>query len=213
MESRYRFVMTFLVALSLPLSACARTPQDTVTQSATLTVVPLDGGSVTTNLSSGIAVNKGSSLKRKWFVINSVTCPAFLSLAGIKTVYHSSSDYSAGGYEFNPQGTISAKGDVTAFEVRFVLFDIWGDRMEALSLSQLAELAPNSPFEFSEAGEWYASESDVREFFTAVAFVAHVRLADGTTWNYDPNGIVTQLAKIQLHLNKEGLNPTNPAPK
>mgnify|MGYP001566104295 CR=1 FL=1 len=42
----------------------------------------LDGSSVTTYLSSDIAVNKNSSLRRQWVVVNDTSCPIELIGAG-----------------------------------------------------------------------------------------------------------------------------------
>src|SRR6187399_3138401 len=52
-----------------------------------LEIKETNGGSITTQLGMGIAVNSESSLNRKWLVLNDTPCPARLDAAGIRTVY------------------------------------------------------------------------------------------------------------------------------
>ena len=59
------------------------------------------GGSVTTYLSSDIAVNKNSSLRRQWVVVNDTSCP--IELIGADTYYKMDSSYSLGGYNSSLQ--------------------------------------------------------------------------------------------------------------
>jgi hypothetical protein len=64
------------------VGATARKPTGSVTRA--------DGGSITTLLGYGIAVAKGSSLKREWIAVHDSTMPVALEgTPGITTVYAS----------------------------------------------------------------------------------------------------------------------------
>ena len=83
----------------------------------------MTGGSVVTNLGYNIKVNDGSKLARTWFIVNDNICPIQLSGSGITTSYDSSDR----NYAFNPYGRFEIKEEVAAFQVRFMLFDIWNN--------------------------------------------------------------------------------------
>ena len=102
------WVTLFAVIL---LSSCSSVgPQSAQRQptktSRPLQVEELGGGSVITNLGYGIQVNKGSTLQRRWFVINDPSSPVRLSGTGINVVYVSSSI--GGDYEYKAAGLASA---------------------------------------------------------------------------------------------------------
>jgi len=167
-----------------------------------LEMVELDGGSVVTNLGFGIAVNKGSSLTRKWFVMNDNSCPIRLNNAGIRT------SYSDRAYSYNPSGTLECKTDIAAFEIRFMLFDIWGEHMSTLSGTQITDLKSGATLTLDKIGNWHAWENDVREMFTVVAFVARVRRLDGGGWAYDSKSVLNKIESVKLQLSEESLSPS-----
>jgi len=167
-----------------------------------LEVTELDGGSVTTKLIADIALNKGSSLHRKWFLINSPSCPIRLDGAGVRTVYGDRN------YSFEPAGNIAATEAVTAFEVRFMLFDLWGEHMKTLSGTELHDLDAGTTFALSEVGSWRARETDVAQYLTAVGFIAHVRTGDGRTWRAETSAILQEVEAVKLSLTLEELEPT-----
>ncbi len=174
---------------------------------AALSVKEQDGGTVTTGLGYNIKVNKDSSLHRRWFIVNDPECPLKLSAAGIHTVYKSGSSYSSGEYTYQPLGSGSAEKDLYAVEVRFVLFDVWGSWMQALSSSEVRDLKAGTDLPLSSLGSWRAGENDVSQLHTIVSYVAHARLAEGTIWNYDAPRILREIQAIKLRLNESELAP------
>ncbi len=190
---------TAIIFLSLLCAAPAARAQ------SKLKVSRVDGGSVITNLGYGIAVNKNSSLRRQWFVINDPTCPLTLTGAGINTAY---SDRQ---YSFKPAGTITARKAVAAFEVRFMLFDIWGNHMKTLSGTELWDLKAGARLALSEVGSWRAWETDVAKYLTAVGFIAHARTADGRPWAADTKALLREVDAVKLKLTQEQLEPAKPS--
>lgn len=190
---------TAAIAFGLSLSAIGA-----LAQQSALTVATLDGGSVTTKLGYGISVNAGSSLRRQWFVVNDTGCPVRLDGAGINTTY-SDRDYS-----YSQVGTVTALQPIAAFEVRFVLFDIWGEHLKTLSGIELRDLQPQAVLKLSETGSWRAWESEVTRYFTAVAFVARVRTQDGQAWAANTEAILMEADVARLKPTQDALIPTKP---
>jgi hypothetical protein len=168
-----------------------------------LQVEELGGGSVVTNLGYGIQVNKGSSLQRRWFVINDQSCPVRLSGAGINAVYQSSSD--SGDYKYKPAGLANAVEPIAAFEVRFLIFDLWGQHIRTLSDTEVSDLS--GQIALKDTGSWTAWENDVSEILTVVSFVARVKRPDGTVWEYDPSSLLQQVENIEVKLTEKELTP------
>ena len=167
------------------------------------TVQRLDGGSVVTNLGYNIQVNAGSSLNRIGFVLNDATSPAMLQNTGIVT------RYADRGYSFIPVGAFLAKSPITAIEVRFALFDVFGERLTTASFLRVRDYTANNLHQINEAS-WYASESDVRSFFAWVAFVARVRLENGSVWEFEPGSVVKALSEVKLKVNAAALERSAP---
>jgi hypothetical protein len=172
-------------------------------------VEELSGGSVVTNLAYGIQVNKGSSLQRRWFVLNDPSCPVKLSGVGINSVYERSSI--GGDYKYKPVGVANANEPITAFELRFLLFDVWGQHMQTLSGTQVSDVS--GQIALKDVGTWRAWENNVSEMLTVVSFVARVKKPDGSVWEYDPSSLLQQVEKIKVKLTEKELTPEREKPK
>jgi hypothetical protein len=191
---------TLLTGLAVCLISTAAEP------TRTLTLNVADGGSVVTQLSGTIAVNKGSSLHRRWVIINDPTCPVQLGTLGIKSLYKR--DGYSGSYELvvdRSQGAAIAATDVRAVRLVFTVFDIWGNRDRGLSALTVTDVADGSPVPIE--GGWYASENDVEQLFTTVAYVDQVMLPDGKIWIASRSAIAAKLSQVQLKVTESALDP------
>lgn len=187
--------------------SCQTAPQPMLSKNL-ITLDKSDGGSIVTVLMRGIAVNKNSTLTRRWFTLNDNSCPILLEGAGVKSAY--TSERYSGSYSFTPSGVARARKAVRATRIVFAIFDVWGDHMRNLALSKMQDIPDggNVPFE----GAWYASENDVSEYYTSAAFVDRVMLADGTIWRSDRKAISSKLSDVQIHVSEAGLEK-EPPPK
>lgn len=181
-------------------SAAAPTKRDAAPRQ--LKVETLSGGSVITDLGYGIQVNKGSTLQRTFVVINDSGCPVTLQNAGITTKYRGER------YSFVPVGSIVASEPITAFQVRYVLYDMYGYPMKTLAGGHVTDIAANTPFPLEETGSWYAWETEVGELLTVGAFVANVRTAGGKIWRFDEKSVGSELARLNLKVSEGSLEPT-----
>jgi hypothetical protein len=151
----------------------------------------LDGGTVVTELGFNIKVNEKSALRRTWTVLNDPSCPIQLSDAGIKTLYR---DH----YIFNATGSAKTSKPVQAFEIRYLLYDVFGEHLRTLSSTEVTDLPADFSFQLGKSGTWRAWETDVSQLLTVVAFVAQFRGEDGKIWRYNQKAIGDELGRIQL---------------
>jgi hypothetical protein len=167
-----------------------------------LTVEIVPGGPVLTDLGYGIQVNKGSTLQRSFVVINDPGSPVILRGTGINTKY--GSDH----YSFTPIGSVSASEAIAAFDVRYVLYDMYGYPMKTLAGSHVKDIAANTPFNLENTGSWYSVESDVSGYLTVGVFVANVRTAAGKVWRFNEKSVSRELSKLNLKVSESSLEPT-----
>lgn len=159
---------------------------------AQITTIKADGGTVVTTLSYGIKVNAKSTLKRDWIILNDKSCPLELfNDVGINTSYRDP------GYRFVPIGKINPLEPIVAFEIHFVLYDVFGVHIKTLSMSEIQDI--NTPLDLKAIGStWYASENQIGEYLFCVAYVANVRTSSGKIWRYKPQSIQEELSKLQI---------------
>ena len=150
-----------------------------------------DGGSVAVRTASGI-LNQGSSLKRTWYVIDDQKAPAGLDHAGAFPRWTEKE----GLQYFMPVGIVSPKEAISAVEVRYVLFDVWGQHLRTLAVTQLTDSSTH--IDFRGSNKWVALESEVSQLVTVVSFIARVRTAEGEVWSFDADRIVPHLRDLGL---------------
>jgi len=167
-----------------------------IARAAELKVDSVDGGSVITELSSGIKVNEGSSLHRTFVTINDISSPVQLQGSGIIVTFENSR------YSFAGHGNASAAEALSAFEVRHVLFGMFGERIKTLSAEEVRDLEKASSFYLGHE-EWNATEGQVSDLLTVVSFVASVRTASGRVWHCDLKKISEAIGQLNLSLGSE----------
>ena len=88
--------------------------------------------------------------------------------------------------------------NIQALEVRYVIYDVFGEHMTTLSWELVADINENDSYDFLQvAGRWAISANDASQFLSSVAFVAEARTSDGKIWRYNPKAISDELLKIQ----------------
>ena len=172
--------------------------------SAQVTSTVSDGGSYRLQLSSDIKVNKGSTLHRSLVALNDAAAPLQLVSSGIST----SDSHGDRAYRYTATGKVTASSAVTALEVRFLLYDAFGNHMKTLSSTEVTDLAAGSELALKGIASWRAFENEVSELLTTVAFVASVRTADGKVWRHNEKTIATELSRIQLQVKSGVLDAT-----
>lgn len=196
-QSIRRIAMTIRLLLPFLVLICS-----TVIFAQPLKVTTVDGGSVVTELGYNIKVNEKSTLRRAWVVINDTKSPVQLEGSGVTTKYGDRE------YQYKPTGTMTASEPIVAFNVRFVLYDVFGMHIKTLDGKEVRDIPANAPYQLKDIGSWRAWENEVSELLTVISFVAQVRTASGKLWRYNDKVVEEELSKIQLKVSTGVLEPT-----
>ncbi len=159
-----------------------------------------DGGSVVVHTANGV-LNQNSSLKRRWYAIDDLASPVRLNRVGVFTRFDEKEQL----HFLSPVGTVSPTQLISAVEMRYLLFDVWGQHLRTLTLTRLVDAS--TTVDLREAASWPALESDVSQLVTVVAFAARVRAAEGQVWTYDSEKMLPQIRSLGLSVASEDLAP------
>jgi hypothetical protein len=171
--------------------------------SAQTTVTRASGGSIRTELSPGIVVNKESTLEREWITIHQELPADLVGTTGVRTVYKSGR--STGEYVYESRVTIEAKEPLTAITVHYLLFDIWGRHVRTLALTEVIDIAPGRK---SFSGTWRAwSENDVATYYASIAYLSRIRTKAGRVISADIAPVLTEAKKFTNKFTAEDLEP------
>lgn len=151
-----------------------------------------DGGSVVIPRSGGyFSHNEGSSLRRSWVTLDDVQCPLEIIDAGISIP----GEYTASW--FRAAGHVKPRLPISAFEVRFVLIDVFGNFIRTLSHTAFKDFAADVEVPLTDS--WpVQSDHDLLLVHTVVAFVAQVRTSEGSIWQYDIQKLADSFNQIGL---------------
>jgi len=165
------------------------------------------GGSIKTELGYGIILNRESSLEREWITIHDDSIPADLvGTVGVRTIYEEGGRYSSGGYRYTANYTIKAMEALTAFEVRFLLFDIWGNHIRTLSATGIIDLKAGETRSFD--AEWILySENEASEYYASIAYIAQVRTKSGRVIKANPKVVIKEARKFSSKFAVSDLEP------
>jgi len=170
-------------------------------------VTRASGGSIKTELGYGIVLNKESSLQREWITIHNNAIPADLvGTVGVKTIFEPGGRYSSGNYWYKAVYTVKASEDLTAIEVRFLIFDIWGDFLRILSATDIVDLKSGETRNFDATWNVF-SENEVSEYYASIAYIARVRTKTGLVIKADPTVVVREAQKFSAKFKASDLEP------
>lgn len=163
------------------------------------------GGSIQTPLGYGTVLNEESSLTREWITIHDDNLPInIVGTVGLKTWYQMDIKSSSGKYEYNARYEVVAKEDVVAFEIRFLTFNIWGEKVKTLSATEIMDLPAGTNKEFF--GIWnLLSENEASEFYASIAYIAKVRTKTGKVYKANSTIIVQQAQKYSSKFSESDL--------
>jgi len=156
-------------------------------------------GTMRVPLSYGIVLNKGSKLERQWVVVNDEALPAKIDGKAAPVVtyrerYHYSANYS-----------FSVETDISAIEIHFILFDVWGELTKTLSATEIAEF-PVGVHQLNHEWRIY-SESEASKHYSSIGYIARLRLKDGTILHADTDAILNEARRFSASITVNDLTP------
>lgn len=161
--------------------------------------MPLTGSNRVVSDPPKTALNERSTLSRKAYILNDAKCPVLIEELNAAPVE---------GKEWRMvlNGQIRARSAITATDIRFALFDLFGNHISTQKVVMVEDVgAEDTALVFGPS--WSTSEKEMKVLHTTFAFVAQVRLADGSVWKYDPVDVARALAKLQLRTDPARLEP------
>ncbi len=182
-----------------------------VSQEGTV-VLRQPGGSIRTPLSRTIILNKESSLEREFITVIDKSLPAGLtSCVGIITVYEPETDYSTGQYQYSASYAVKALAEIRAFEVRFLIFNLWGKHVHTLTATEIADLSAGEMRQCD--GKWdLFDENEACEHYASIAYLAKIRTASGQVLEADIEPIIAEAKHFSSKFTDADLEPT-PRPR
>lgn len=150
-----------------------------------------NGKPIRLDLGFGFHLNDGSSLNRDWVIVNDTSLPVRISPEGFLGADIELADRN---YRYTSEFTLDVAEPVSAVRVLLVTFNVWNERVENLSLSEVADLDPGR---HTVNGAWRVrSETRASEHIRTIAFVERVRLPNGQVLHADRSEVVAQAARI-----------------
>lgn len=182
------------------LAAQNQAPVSVVERIGTATISKASGGSVKIQRGMG-SVSARSTLELEWVMVNDSSLGiVFDGPVGANGIYDDP------WYRYESNMRMLALQPVTAFEVRILTFDVWHQFTGTLAFSQLEDLSVGQRKSFGRFWGIYG-ESQLRDHFASVAYVAKVRFADGRTVIADPAPALKAAQAIQASVTIQDLEP------
>ncbi len=201
MRRRTLGLITFVAIIPAVLLGFSIAPSD-------VEITRASGGSIRTVLSPSIVLNEKSSLQREWIAIRHGTFPVKLKgTPGVKTIYESGGGY-GGDYKYQASYEIEASEPISAIEVRFLTFDVWGERGKSLVHTEVQDFSAG--VHKLEASWNLYSENEASEFYASLAYVARVRTRSGKMLVADSRPVVEEARKFYSKFTETDLEPEKP---
>lgn len=179
-------------------------------------VTRADGGAMRVSLRSLALNDKSKSLRREWIAIADERMPARIKRTPGITVIYDSKEY-GGRYLYTATYDIEATEPLSAIEVRFICFDVWGQHTKSLSTEQVIDIpvdggtGKQAPFTFSDAPRWNIfSENEASSHYASIAYVSRVRTQSGRVVECDPTPVVAEAKKLSSKFTEAALDPSPP---
>lgn len=150
-----------------------------------------NGAEVKTTKIDGSVLNEESTLRREWVAVHDDKLPVDLEgTPGVLTVGGLRDFASASRvYMYESSYTIKVTEPVVAVEVRFILFDVWGERTRVLSATDVRDFAVGV---YELDGTWNLfSANEASEHYASIAYVAAVRTAAGEVYRADSEAVIS----------------------
>ena len=160
------------------------------------------------DLGYGIVINKNSSLRRQIVTIHDTTEGAVLVGEASVFVNYIAKKY-RGEFTYEAPLTVLAKVDLRAIEIRFLMFDLWGNAQRTLSATKIKDIKAGTRQEFTS--KWRVwNENDATYHNASIAYIAQLRTADGRIWKADVERVVEEASRFTESFKRDQLNPTRP---
>jgi hypothetical protein len=164
----------------------------------TASVTKADGGPMTIDLGNR-KVNEGSKLARQWVTIHDKIFPVdIVNTAGITLTPYVRDFRYAAKYE------VEVTEPIVAIQVCFVLFNVWGEKIQSLSHMAIVDL-PRGRHELN--ADWVVENDTPTEYFASICYVARVRTQAGKILYFNPEPVIAEAKQFTPQFSLADLTP------
>lgn len=131
----------------------------------------------------GVKINQKSSLDREWIVVNDPSMPISMAEITPRTAIADRNWI----YEISYQ--LEIEEPISAIEVRFIPFNIWGKKQRTLTATTIADISAK---ETRMTDRWrILSDAEAKEHYALVGYVAKIKLKSGEILEADEGAVVS----------------------
>jgi hypothetical protein len=182
-------------------------------QTGAITVETRTGLTVETCLGHNICINKGATTKLVHHFLFNPAMPAVCSkVPEVETRYETSTRSSTGQYLYKAGCSLIPDQAIDAYELKFVVFDIFGRHVRTLVAAAIRPIAEKDPFFVSGTWNLY-SENEVGLHYMSVAYVSRLKLATGRVVVADDKAVAAAIRKLTNTFDEGQLAPKAPTPQ
>jgi hypothetical protein len=158
--------------------------------------------------------NENSALLMEWIVVDDPRLPVgFSEVCGVMPSIDARRMLDMGGGEYlHYTGMLAFQVNlcaVQAFEVRLMLFNVWGSHVGTLSASEVRDLQVGSRHKDDYSWQLW-SYNEGNEHHASIAYVARVRTAEGRVLNADTDFVLREAQRFSEKCTVEDLEPKAP---
>jgi len=146
-------------------------------------------------------------LNLEWIVVDDPRLPvAFASVQGVRAVREPLEEKYWYYAKFDVQLT---EDSITAWESRFLTFNVWGDHVRTLSYTKVHVVNHNEMALAS--GSWYlGSKAEGEEHLASIGYIARVRTNEGKVLHADTELLLREAKRFSEKFTEEDLEPKSP---
>jgi hypothetical protein len=191
--------------------AVAATSAIAFAQTGSITAQTIEGTTVETCLGNNICVNKSATLKRVHHFLNNPAMPATCtSVPPVETVYEQSTRSSGGQYLYKASCSIVPDQAIDAYELKFVVFDVFGRHVRTLVADAIRPIASKDSIFVSGTWKLY-SENEVGLHHMSIAYISRLKPTTGRVIAADEKVVATAIRKLNSAFEEAQLAPKSPS--
>lgn len=158
------------------------------------------------------SLNAGSSLRRRHIAVQDTSLPIELTgTPGLSVVFLPGTSIESESYSYTTEFTTAVEDSVTAFEVRYVLFDVWGELQRVVGASKIKDLPPGDTSSWDVTWESYGKNA-ARVYYASIAYISQVRTPDGRVLKANETAVLREARRFADSFSRSDLTPEEDQP-
>jgi len=157
--------------------------------------------------------NEKSKLFREWIILDDPRLPLGFDVAKTQGL-NTGKKYNGHSFDWlfkNRTYLVVRSEAITAFEIRHLTFDVWGNHFRTLTGTEIADHAVASAIQLDHTWNLY-SDSEAWDFYASITYVARVRTAAGKVIEAETDVVLREARRFSEKFTVEQLEPSAKKP-